>query len=170
MKRDALDVELRQELRREVEAGGRRRRRARIARVDGLVALRLGERLGDVRGKRHLAVRLGVQAEPPAAVAQRLEQLDGPQPLARTEPPRGTREPLPDVSVELLDQQHLGRASRLAPHLQARGHDACVVHDDELVPQLLGKLEEAPVPHVAARALVDEQPRLVSPLGGVLRN
>ena len=50
LQRDPLDVETREQVAREVQAGGRRRRRAGLApRVDGLVALRIFERLRDVR-------------------------------------------------------------------------------------------------------------------------
>ena len=76
VERHALDVEAGEELRREVESRGRRRGGAGVARVDGLVARGIGERLGDVRRQRRLAVRLAVEAEPPAACAEMLEQLD----------------------------------------------------------------------------------------------
>ena len=77
VQRDALDVERCEQLRREVQAGGRRGGGAGVARVDGLVALGIGERRGDVRRQRRLAVRLAVEAEPPASLAEVLDQLDG---------------------------------------------------------------------------------------------
>ena len=58
MERDALDLEPAEQLRREVQARGRRRGRALASRVDGLVALRVPERLRDVRRQRRLAGRL----------------------------------------------------------------------------------------------------------------
>ena len=78
VERDALDVEPRQQLRREVQPGGRRRGRPGLVRVHRLVALGIGERLGDVRRQRHLARRLAVQPHAPAALAEVLEQLDRP--------------------------------------------------------------------------------------------
>ena len=62
VERHALDVELREELRREVQPGGRRGGRAALARIDRLVALRVAERLGDVRRQRHVTVRLALRA------------------------------------------------------------------------------------------------------------
>jgi hypothetical protein len=61
VERDALDVQLGQELRSEMEAGSRRRGRAFALRVDRLVALGIIERLGDVRRKRRLAGRIARQ-------------------------------------------------------------------------------------------------------------
>src|SRR5439155_25146443 len=48
VERDALDVEAGEQLRREVQSRRRRGSRAGLARVHGLVALRVGERNGDV--------------------------------------------------------------------------------------------------------------------------
>ena len=76
VERDALDVEAREQLRREMEPCGRRRGGAGVARIDRLVARGIGERLGDVRRQRRLAVRLAVQPQPPAALAEMLDQLD----------------------------------------------------------------------------------------------
>ena len=47
------------------------------SRVDGLVALGIRERRGDVRRQRRVAVRLAVEAQAPASLAEMLEQLDG---------------------------------------------------------------------------------------------
>jgi hypothetical protein len=166
----ALDVELLQQLRREVEPCGGRRRRARVARVDGLVALGLVEALGDVGRERHLAVRLSVQAQPPAPLAERLEQLHRPETLAGLEPPRGARETFPDVHLETLDQEHLCLSPGLPPQPQPGRDDPRVVHHDELAGQLLRKLEEPAMPDLPGRAVVDEQPRFVPPFGRVLCN
>ena len=78
VQRHALDVEPREQLGREVQPGGRRRGRARLVRVDGLVARRVGERLGDVGRQRRLALPARRQPQPPAALAELLEQLDRP--------------------------------------------------------------------------------------------
>ena len=89
MERHALDIQPLQQLRREVETGRRRGRRALLPRVDGLVALRVGERLGDVGRQRSLPRRFAVQAQPPPTLTEVLEQLDravaraGPQPARR---------------------------------------------------------------------------------------
>ena len=50
--------------------------------VDGLVALGIGERLVDVRRQRHLAGRLPLEPDEPAAAAEGLHQLDRAEPLA----------------------------------------------------------------------------------------
>src|ERR687884_315334 len=86
----------------------RRRRRARLVRVDRLVALGIRQRLRDVRRQRRLARRLAVQSQAPTALAEMLEQLDGTVAGADTEPPRRPREALPQaVSVQPLEQEHL---------------------------------------------------------------
>ena len=126
MERDPLDVEPREQLRREMESGRRRCGGAGLVRVDRLVAARVGERLRDVGRQRRLALRLALEPDAPAALAERLEQLDGPEPLAGAESARGARERLPDAVPERLDQQHLGRAAGLPPQVQARRNDpAC---------------------------------------------
>ena len=56
--------------RREVQAGSRGGRGPLVARVDGLVALGIGERLGDVRRQRHLAGGPLIEAHSPATVAE----------------------------------------------------------------------------------------------------
>ena len=165
VERDALELEPRQQLGREVEAGGRRRRRAGLLGVDGLVALGVGERLGDVGRQRRLARRLAGEPEPPAALAEVLEQLDRTVGPPRAEAPRRPREALPEIVAEPLDEQHLA-AWRLDP--DPRGHDAGVVDDDERVARLLGKLGERAMPDRAGRTLVDEQARGVAPLRRVL--
>ena len=132
VQRHALDVESREQLGREVQAGRRRRRRALLARVDGLVALGVGERLRDVRRQRRLPGRLAAQPHAPAPLAEMLEQLDRPVARARRAaaasaaraPPR---RPVPD----LLQQQHL--AARLLDR-DPRRHDARVVDDARASP------------------------------------
>ena len=167
VERDAARVEPREQLRREVQAGGRRRGRAHRARVDGLVAGGIGERLRDVRRQRRLARGLALETEAPAPLAEVLDQLDRPVPAAGPQPPRRPRERLPRPVVESLEQEQLA-ARRL--DRDPRRHDLRVVDDDELPVQLLGQLVEPAVPDVAGRAFVDEQPRRVTPLGGILRD
>ena len=131
MQRDALDVERREELVGEVEAGRRRGRRTRLPRVHGLVPRRIVERLGDVRRERGLARRLALEPHQPTTLADVLEQLDRPVALTRVQPARGPREPFPQtVLVEALEQQHL--AARLLDRDACR-HDSRVVHDRERV-------------------------------------
>src|SRR4051812_38875730 len=74
---NAAFFDLRQDLRREVQAGGRSGDRAALARVDGLVTVAIEGRIlaGDVRWKRHVTELLdlgkkvgnGIKAERPLA-------------------------------------------------------------------------------------------------------
>ena len=143
VQRHALGLEQAEQLGREVEAGRGGGRGARLVRVDGLVAARVGERLGDVGRQRRRSRRVAVQPQAPAPLAERLEQLDRPQALARAQLPRGPRQRLPDsrsrvaVFLETLEQQHLRRAAAGSPQVEPRGDDAGVVDDDELAAQLL---------------------------------
>src|SRR5207302_338001 len=87
---------------------------------------------------------------------------------ARPETPCRTREALPDVVVQPLQQEHL--AARRGDR-DPRRHDAGVVDDDELAtPQLVRQLGEAAVSHRAGRAVVDEQPRVAAPRRRMLRD
>ena len=167
---DSLEVEALEQLRREVQAGGRRRSRALVSRVDGLVALRILQRLGNVRRQRRLARRLALQPQPPAALAQRLEQLDRAEPLPGLEFARRAREPLPGaVLAKPLQQEHLGGAPTRALEPQTRRQHPRVVDDDERpFRKLARKLVEAAMPGRAVRALVHEQPRVVAPRHRVL--
>src|SRR5207245_5073803 len=99
-------------------------------------------------------------------LAEVLEELDLAVAAARPQPPRRPREPLPDVAVQTLDEEHLA-----AGLLQAypRRHDAGVVDDDERVPDLVREVGEPPVADGAGRAVVDEEPGLVAPLRRALR-
>ena len=67
VQRHALDVELREQLRREVQAGCRRRRRAVLARIDRLVALGVAERLVMYGGSGTLPPGLALEPHAPAA-------------------------------------------------------------------------------------------------------
>ena len=140
-------------------------------RVDRLVALRVGERLGDVRRQRRLARGLALQAQPPAPLAQVLDQLDRAQSLPGPQLLRRTREPLPlPLSVQRLNEENLGLAAGRPLQPQPRRDDASVVDDDELAAELLGQVSEPAMTSIPALPLVDQQPRLVAPLGRVLRD
>ena len=84
----------------------------------------------------------------------------------------GPREPFPGpVRAEPLEQQHLRLAPARPLEPQPRRQHARVVDDDERpLGKLDGQLVEAPVPRLAARAVVDEQARRVAPLERVLRD
>src|SRR5439155_12463815 len=85
---DAFQVEPAEDVGSEVQAGGGRRRRTLLARVHRLVALRIGERLDDVRRERRDTCGLALDAHAPAALAEMLEQLDRAVPPAGAEPAR----------------------------------------------------------------------------------
>ena len=115
VKGDALDVEPPEQLRREVQPGSRRRGRAGLVRIDGLVPGRVGERLGDVRRQRRFAVGLAVEPDAPAALAQVLEQLDRAVPTACLEPAGRARkcEPFPIALVLEQEDFALGCSIRI---------------------------------------------------------
>ncbi len=138
--------------------GGRRGRGAGGSRVDRLIPGRVREGLGDVGRQRRRAGRLAREAEPPAAFAEVLEELDRAVRGARFQPARRPGEALPLVAAEALEEQHLA-ARRL--DRDTRGHDARVVHDNELGMELRRQLGERAVPRLPCRAVVDEQPRRV---------
>ena len=98
----------------------------------------------------------------PAALAERLQQLDRRRAAARAAAcATGARAPsqVPFVA-EPLEQQHLGLAPARPLEPQPRRQHARVVDDDERPLGELGRqLVEAPVPRLAARAVVDEEPR-----------
>src|SRR5439155_1499299 len=125
------------------------------------------ERLGDVRRQRRDARRLALEAQPPAPLAEMLDQLDRPVPPAGLQAARRARERLPLVAVDALEQQHLA-ARRL--DRDACGDDLRVVDDDQLPVQLLRQLRERAVARRAARAVVDQQARFVPARGRVLRD
>jgi hypothetical protein len=167
VQRHALDVEAIKQLGREVEPGRRRSRRPARTRVHGLVPLRVRERLGDVGRKRRLPRRLAVEAQPPAAFAEMLEELQVAVPASRAQASRRSRQPLPLVIADLFEQQHLpARPLDRDP----RGKHARVVDDDELLAELVREVAEDAVPHVARRPLVHEQAGFVAPLRGMLRD
>ena len=172
VQRHPLDVQPREQLRCEVQARGRRRRRALLRGVDRLVPLGVGKRLGDVRRQRRLTRRLALEPQPPAPLAEMLDELDRPQPLPRPKPPRRPREPFPEpVRAEPLEQQHLRLPSARPLQAQARREHARVVDDGERTfRHLLWKLVDAPVVNDTARPVVDQQSRRVAPLERPLRD
>jgi hypothetical protein len=99
-----------------------------------------------------------------------LEQLDRAESLAGPQAARRARQPLPLVTGAPLEQQHLHGAAARPPQREARRHDARVVDDDERLAQLLLEVGEPPVPQLPARAIDDEQPGPVAPVGGMLRD
>ena len=154
-------------LRREMQPGRRRGRRAALARVDRLVALGVAERLRDVRRQRHRSRRLAVEAHPPAPLAQMLEQLDRSVPLARRAacasgapaPPRCRRRPARGAAPRRADARSGSAPGRPACRSRPRAPST-----------RSGQLAEDVVLHLAGRAPVDEQPRLVAPRGRMLRD
>ena len=94
-----------------------------------------------------------------------LQQLGRPVSATGPQPPRRARERLPRPVVEPLEQEQL--AARRFDGDPCR-HNLRVVDDDELPMQLLRQLVERPVPDGIGPALVDEQPRRVTPFGGIL--
>src|SRR5918993_559716 len=155
VERHSLDVEPAEQLRREMEPGRWRRGRAGLVGIDRLVPPPVGERLRDVRRQRRLAVRLPVQPDAPASLAEVLDQLDRTVAVARTQLPGRAREREPLVAAEALEQQHFS-ARTLEP--DPRGDDARVVDDCQLAGELLRQVGEPAVGDLAARAAVDEQP------------
>ena len=127
-----------------------RRRRPGVPRVDGLVALRVGERLGDVRRQRRLARRLAVEPHAPAALAEMLEQLDRPVAPAGAQPPGRPRERLPDAVAE---PPRAAAPPRFGCSIGMRaGNDPRVVDDDEGVAEFPCKFREFTVPGTAPEA------------------
>ncbi len=159
------------ELRGEMETRGRSGGRPFHCPVHRLVTLRLGERLVDVRGKRHLAARLTLHLDEPATAASRLAQPHGAEALTDPDAPRRPHERLPHAVVsDALEEQHLDRAPGLAAHRESRGHDARVVHDDLLAVEQRRKLGEGAMLDRSAFAPVDEQTRCVPWLDRRLRD
>src|SRR5262249_16929300 len=139
--------------------------RARFTRVDRLVAVGIGERLGDVRRQGRLAGRLAVEPHAPSALAEVLEQLHLALTLALLQPPRRPGPRFPDAVAECLQEKHFAR-----PPLDwdPRGNDARVVDDNERVPDLPCKVGEFTVPGTVKTAVPDQQAGLVAPRGWIL--
>ena len=125
MERHPGDGQPGEQLAREVEAGGRRRCRAGLVSVDGLVAAGIRERLADVRRQRRLAGGLALDQDAPAAVGDRLTSSTtcSGAPAPSLSPARNRREGRASASqsaVDTFQQQHLDRAAGRAPQPQAR--------------------------------------------------
>ena len=115
--------------------------------------------------------RLAVEAHPPAAVAERLEQLD----RARARSPARSRRDGRASASQMPSPSGSTSSTSAAPPLsrrrcEARRDDLGVVDDDELAGELVGQVGERAMADVARRAVVDEQPRGVAPVGGMLRD
>ena len=169
VQRHALDVELREQLGREVQAGGRRGRGAGVARVDRLVARGVGERRGDVRRQRRLAVRLAV--EPQRASAPRRDAR-----AARRR--RSVARPSAAASAARAPSQtspSMRSSSSTSPRGDSIGIRAGTTRVSLTTTsspcsssRQLGEARgAAPSPR---RPLVDEEPRRVPPLGRMLRD
>ena len=136
-------------------------------RVDRLVPLGIGERLGDVRRQRRLARRLALEANAPAPLAEVLEQLDG----AVAAGPACSRR-VGRASASQTRRRRSARAAGPRPSAarsgSAPGRRACRSRRRASPAELAGKVGESAVSDRAGRALVDEQPRLVPPRGRML--
>ena len=152
--------------------GGRRRRRAGIARVDGLVALGVGGRLVDVRRQRQLAVRLALEPHDPPPLPERLDELDGRRgagvasSLARAEAARRSRERLPEVRPSRRSsEEHLDLASRRATDVEPRRDDPRVVDHRQVGRRARRAGRQTSGVARAAPPVEHEQPGRVAPLG-----
>ena len=145
----------RQQLRRQVEAGGRRGGRARLLGVHGLVAVRTFEARRDVRRQGHLAdvVEQRQRVDPRRVDEVDVERvagrrarpddehrpaLGGDELLAVAQLARRTHERLPVAPAGVLrfQQQHLGLPAAGASQSQAgRDHLRLVDDDDVALPQ-----------------------------------
>ena len=175
VERDALDVEPREQLRREVEPGRRRGGRARLARrrpsgsargrraARGCTAAAAARRAGSPSRRTASARRRATRAARRPAVASSVSPPPAAGATDGRAPPRRRR------------RARSSRSTSTAPPVarrscEARGNDPGVVDDDELAAELVGQLGERPMPDVARRAVVDEQPRRVARVGRMLRD
>ena len=78
---------------------------------------------------------LPVEPKKPAPVAERLHELDRPEALARAEPARRSRQPLPEAVRTFLDEKHLDEPAGRAPKREAGTNHSRVVDDRQLVAQ-----------------------------------
>jgi hypothetical protein len=130
--------------------------------VHGLVALRVGEGLVDVRRKRRLTCRLALEVDQPAPVTERLDEPHRPEHLAGTKPARRPRKGLPPLASQALDEEHLDRRACGSAQMQPRRHNSRVVHDEQSVVDEIGQIRERRVLHLSRVPPVDEQPRRVA--------
>ena len=110
----------------------------------------------------------------PAALAPVLDQLDRAELHPGAQAPGRPGQRLPEAVPGRLQQEDLGLAPGRPPHAQPRRDDAGVVDDDERAAgKLLREVAEAPVPRLAGRPVVHEEPGVVAPrqraLGDQLR-
>ena len=160
---DAIGLERGEQLRREVQAGGRGRRRTWRAGVDGLVALGRRGTVVDVGRQRHLAgrghdgVRVTVEANGADPVGQALPHLDAVAAAERDrgahrQAARGTHEGLPPVRtvVERSQHEHLRGAPAGTLRRQPGRDDARVVDDEQVT-------RAQPLPDVAESAVLERR-------------
>ncbi len=135
----------------QVQAGGRSGGGLglRVARVDGLVALLVRQRLVDVGRQGHLAGRLDALEQVGVAVVGQLDEADAVadglahrdredpragrvvQDGARRDSPAGAHERLPGGRAALFEQQHLDRAAGGLHQTQpGRQHPGAIDHDE----------------------------------------
>ena len=160
-----------EQLGREVEAGGRRGRGARLVRVDGLVARRVGERLGDVGRQRRRS-----RGSPSSRRRQR------PSPSGSSSSTGPSRSPAAASARAApapprCRRRRAARAAAPPPRRRSRrrrssraGTTRVSLTTTSSPPSSSRQLREDAVPDCAGRPLVDEQPRRVAPLRGVLRD
>jgi hypothetical protein len=186
---DAYDVDSpsgkpREHRMRQVQARSRRRHRRRPAGVDGLVALRVDERLGDVRRQRHPAVGLHDGARIVAgdlddeqAVSVTAEHLEhgnvvGGQQRLRWPELAGVaneRTPTPGRAVQRFEEEHLDVRATRAAEKKPSGQHARVVEDNDVTrPQQVREVTDVTVLGRRRRTAIDEEPSAVTRLDGVL--
>jgi len=170
VERDERRVEAGEQRRREVQPGRRGRRGAGLARVDGLVPLRVVEGLADVRRERRLAAGLALEPEEPTAAPEVLHEHDLAQALARTQTTSRANEGLPQARPHLLHEHRLGRSAGLAAQPEAARDDPGVVEDRQLAFEQLGKIPDDVVLDGVRSSPMDEQPGAVARLDGTLRD
>lgn len=165
----------------EVEPGGGGGGRHRAVGVDGLVALGVGQLLGDVGGKGHLAGHfhedVGITDRlhlAPSVVAQSLPHLHHrlavePQLGARWHPAARTHQRVPPAVLARFQQQDLHPAPGGLVEPQPGGHDPAVVHHQHVAGgQQLGQVPGQAVLGRRGGTPIDQQPRAVPGLGRLL--
>ena len=153
-----------------MQAGGRRSRGTDRVSVHGLIALGLGERLVDVRRKRRLPGRLAVELEDPPALPERLDELDGAEPLTGAEATRRAGERLPPPLAELSTSSTSTAAPDARRRCSRAGTTRVSFTTTSRSPTTSGRSENAACWTISRVPPVDEQPRRVARLDGPLRD
>jgi hypothetical protein len=169
VQRHADEVEVVERAGREVESRSRSSSRSRLSRVDGLVTLGISKRLVNVGRERRIAVRLAIEVDEPASVAERLEELHRADAFSRAQSTRGARKRFPHaLARDGLEEQNLHSSTRGPPKSQPRRHNAAVVDHDELVAEEPWEVREARVLDGGRVTPVHQQPRRVAWLDRLL--